>query len=64
MSSQSDNIMIKVSGKQLTLLYLNQTEFNQPNLIADKEGAENETVLPESERVLNCLSLEIRKSDI
>ena len=56
--------MIKVSGKQLTLLYLNQTEFNQPNLIADKEGAENETVLPESERVLNCLSLEIRKSDI
>ena len=104
--SNSDDITMKVSGKQLTLPYLNQTGFNQPILVADKEGlgitvpppgygvhdvsqamgqdhlldiidglrqktcqmtidqfSQNFTD-PESDRVLNCLSLEITDSAI
>lgn len=36
--SSSDDIVVKVSGKQLTLPYLNQSGFNQPILVHDKEG--------------------------
>ena len=104
--SSSDDITMKVSGKQLTLPYLNQTGFNQPILVTDKEGlgitvpppgygvhdvsqamgqdhlldiidglrqktckmtidqfSQNFTD-PESDRVLNCLSLEITDSAI
>jgi len=101
MFSSSDDIMMTVSGKQLTLPYLNQTGFNNPILVTDKDGLGitvpgsnygvesvakalgQDYVLdiidchrqktcqmtidqfsqnfndPESDRVLNCLSLEI-----
>ena len=36
--SSSDDVMMKVSGKQLTLPYLNQSGFNSPILVTDKEG--------------------------
>ena len=36
--SNSDDILMKVSGKQLTLPYLNQTGFNNPILVTDKDG--------------------------
>ena len=38
MFSSSDDIMMTVSGKQLTLPYLNQTGFNNPILVTDKDG--------------------------
>lgn len=34
----SDDIIMMVSGKQLTLPYLNQCGFNSPILVTDKEG--------------------------
>jgi lysine-specific demethylase PHF8 len=36
--SASDDIIMMVSGKQLTLPYLNQCGFNSPILVTDKEG--------------------------
>jgi len=34
----ADDIIMKVSGKQLTLPYLNQSGFNHPILVTDKDG--------------------------
>ena len=36
--SSSEDVVTKVSGKQLTLPYLNQSGFNHPILVTDKEG--------------------------
>ena len=36
--SNSDEVVTRISGKQLTLPYLNQSGFNHPILVLDKEG--------------------------
>ena len=36
--SSSDEVVTRISGKQLTLPYLNQSGFNHPILVLDKEG--------------------------
>lgn len=104
--SPADDIIMKVSGKQLTLPYLNQSGFTHPIVVTDKEGlgitapppnfnvttvvdalgpdhvldiidvmrqktcqmtAEqfgNHFYNPKSERVLNCLSLEVTSTPL
>ena len=36
--SPADDVMMKVSGRQLTLPYLNQSGFNHPILVTDRDG--------------------------
>jgi hypothetical protein len=36
--SPADDVMMKVSGRQLTLPYLNQSGFSHPILVTDRDG--------------------------